>query len=70
MNQSHHSRMVLTSHLSDAYHAFSSFYIYYFLGAESDDNESDESDDDGIVPSARWNLLPPGTLTRRTYTAT
>ena len=22
-----------------------------------------------IVPSARWNLLPPGTLTRRTYTA-
>ena len=23
-----------------------------------------------IVPSARWNLLPPGTLTRRTYTAT
>ena len=23
-----------------------------------------------IVPSARWNLLPPGTLTRRTYMAT
>ena len=23
----------------------------------------------GIVPSARWNLLPPGTLTRRAYTA-
>ena len=23
-----------------------------------------------IVLSARWNLLPPGTLTRRTYTAT
>ena len=23
-----------------------------------------------IVPSARWNLLPPRTLTRRTYTAT
>ena len=23
-----------------------------------------------IVPSARWNLLPPGTLTRHTYTAT
>ena len=23
-----------------------------------------------IVPSARWNLLPPGTLTRCAYTAT
>ena len=23
-----------------------------------------------IVPGARWNLLPPGTLTCRTYTAT
>ena len=23
-----------------------------------------------IVPSARWNLLPPGTLTHRAYTAT
>ena len=23
-----------------------------------------------IVPGARWNLLPPGTLTRRAYTAT
>ena len=23
-----------------------------------------------IVPSAMWNLLPPGTLTRRTHTAT
>ena len=23
-----------------------------------------------IVPSAKWNLLPPGTPTRRAYTAT
>ena len=23
-----------------------------------------------IVPGARWNLLPPGTQTRRAYTAT
>ena len=29
-----------------------------------------QSEGEGIVPSARWNLLPPGTLTRRTYTAT
>ena len=25
---------------------------------------------DTIVPSARWNLLPPVTLTRRAYTST
>ena len=24
----------------------------------------------GIVPGARWNLLPPGTITCRAYTAT
>ena len=27
-------------------------------------------DDKNIVPSVRWNLLPPVTLTRRAYTAT
>ena len=47
MNQSHHLRMGLTSHLSDAYNTFSSFYFSFFFGAESDDDESDKSDDDG-----------------------
>ena len=48
MNQIHHSRMGMTSHLSDACDAFSSFYFYLFLDAESDDdNKSDESDNYG-----------------------
>ena len=47
MNQSHHLRMGLTSHLSDAYDVFFFFLLFFLLGAESDDDESDESDDDG-----------------------
>ena len=47
MNQSHHSRMGLTSHISDAYDAFSFFLIFFLLGAESGDYESEKSDYDG-----------------------
>ena len=47
MNQSHHLRMGLTSHISDAYNIFSSFLLFFFLGADSDEDESNKSDDDG-----------------------
>ena len=33
-------------------------------------DELEEGKEEVIVPSARRNLLPPGTLTRRAYTAT
>ena len=49
MNQSHHLRMGLTSHLSDAYEKLSYFMLFFLFGAESDDDESDVSDDDGSV---------------------
>ena len=39
--------MGLTSHLSDAYDAFSFFVIFFFFDLESDDDVSDESDDVG-----------------------
>ena len=46
MNQSHHSRMGLTSHLADAYDAFSSFFFFFFA-LDSDQDISDESDNEG-----------------------
>ena len=56
MNQNHCSKMGLTSHLSNAYDAFSSLCASFFLALESDEDNSDESDDDGsgsgLLPSS------------------
>ena len=46
MNQSHHLRMVLTSYFP-MLTKFFFFLLFSILGAESDDDESDESYDDG-----------------------
>ena len=42
--------MGLTSHLSDAYGAFSSSCASFFLAIESDEDDSDESSDAGMDP--------------------
>ena len=47
MNHSHHSRMGLTSHISDAYDTFSSSCFSFFFALESDEDISDESDNEG-----------------------
>ena len=40
------------------------------LGMVGDKKDTRKILDGIIVPSARWNLLPPVTHTRRAYTAT